>query len=140
MGVFGRVNIFTMSPREVQEIVEKTGGTAVQAASYVAGNKTEAIQALTNGAIDTSRGVLTAHSGKRLGTSVFKGVKDSARGDMLCTGLCAVSGVCETAAGVVVWIPMPVGKLCAVSALKGVSYCCMTIRDLCAGDPSNPLC
>ena len=140
MGIFKKANIFTMSPREVQKTIEATGANAVQAASYVAGNKTEAIQALTNGVVDTSRGVFTAHSGQRLGTSVFKGVKDSARGDILCTGLCAVSGMCETAAGIIVWIPMPTGKVCAMSALKGISYCCMTIRDLCAGDPSNPLC
>jgi len=136
MGIFKRANIFTMTPREVQEAVEQTG----QAASSVDGNKTESIQALTNGVVDTSRGALTTHSGSRLGTSVFKGAKDYTWGDMLCTGLCAASGVCETAAGIIVWVPLPSGKICTVSILKGISYGCMKIRDLCAADPTNPLC
>jgi hypothetical protein len=136
MKFFKARDLFTMTPREVQEAVEKTG----QAASYVAGNKTEALQALTNGVVDTSKGVLTTHSGARLGNSIFKGAKDYARGDVLCTGLCTVSGTCETVAAVIVWLPLPTGKICAISAFKGVSYTCMRIRDLCAGDPTNPLC
>lgn len=95
---------------------------------------------MTNGVIDTSRGALTTHSGQRAGTSLFKGAKDYARRDYVCTGLCAASAVCEIASGVIVWIPMPVGKICTVSGLKGISYGCMKIRDLCVLDPSNPLC
>lgn len=140
MSIFKKSNVFTMTPREVQETIKRTGSSAVEAASYVAGNKTEAIQALTNGVIDTSRGAVSAHSGQRAGVSIFKGAKDYARGDILCTGLCAVSTLCETTAGVIVWVPMPTGKLCTLSALKSVSYCCMKIRNLCAADPSNPLC
>jgi hypothetical protein len=140
MGIFKRTNIFSMTPREVQQTIEKTGATAAEAASYVAGNKTEAIQTITNGVIDTSRGVVTAQSGQRAGTSIFKGAKDYARGDILCTGLCAVSTVCESTSMVIVWIPMPVGKICTLGLLKGVSYGCMKIRDLCAAEPGNPIC
>lgn len=43
MGILKRVNIFSISSSEVQETIEQTGSNAVQAASYVAGNKTEAI-------------------------------------------------------------------------------------------------
>jgi hypothetical protein len=135
MSILKRANIFSMTPRQVQQIVEKTG----QEASYIAGNKTEAIQALTNGIIDSTKGAVTTHSGARVGASVFKGAKDYARGDVLCTGLCATSGICETAAGIIIWIPIP-GKICAVSTLKGISYGCMRIRDLCAAEPGNPLC
>jgi hypothetical protein len=140
MGIFQalgklRSNIFTMSPREVQEAVAKSG----QAASYVAGNKTEAIQHLTNGVIDSGKGVICIHSGGRVGVSIFKGVKDYFRGDVVCSGLCVVSGMCETTAGVLIWVPIP-GKICVVSGLKGVSLGCMKIRDLCAADPTNPLC
>lgn len=135
MSIFKRANIFSMTPREVQQAVLKTG----EEASYIAGNKTEAIQTITNGVMDTTKGAVTTHSGTRVGTSIFKGAKDYARGDVLCTGLCAASGICETAAGIIVWIPIP-GKICAVSTLKGVSYGCMRIRDLCAADPGNPLC
>lgn len=136
MKFFKKANVFTMTPREVQETVEKTG----QAASYVAGNKTEAIQALTNGIIDSAKGAVTTQSGARAGASIFKVAKDYARGDLLCTGLCAASVACETTAGIIIWIPMPVGKICTVSALKGISYGCMKIRDLCAAEPTNPLC
>ena len=129
--------IFKQSPREVQQQVEAVGNNAAQAA--VAGNQTEAIQAITNGIVDTTKGSVTAHSGKRVGNSGFKGVKDYAKGDVLCTGLCAVSGTCEVISGVIVWVPVP-GKIACVSALKAVSYGCMTIRDLCNADPNNPLC
>lgn len=135
MSIFKRANIFSMTPREVQLAVLKTG----EEASYIAGNKTEAIQTITNGIMDTTKGAVTTHSGTRVGTSIFKGAKDYTRGDVLCTGLCAASGICETAAGIIIWIPIP-GKICAVSTLKGVSYGCMRIRDLCAADPGNPLC
>ena len=132
MSIFKRANIFSMTPREVQQAVLKTG----EEASYIAGNKTEAIQTITNGIMDTTKGAVTTHSGTRVGTSIFKGAKDYARGDVLCTGLCAASGICETAASILVWVPIR-GKICA---LKGVSYCCMRIRDLCAAEPGNPLC
>jgi hypothetical protein len=78
-----RANIFAMNPLEVQETVEKTG----QAASYIAVNKTEAIQGLTNGIIDSGKGVVTIHIGGKAGISVFKGVKDYFRGDVIRTGL-----------------------------------------------------
>jgi len=94
MSILKRANVFSMTPREVQQRVAKTG----EEASYIAGNKTEAIQALTNGIVDSTKGAVTTHSGARVGTSVFKGAKDYARGDVLCTGLCATSGFCETAA------------------------------------------
>jgi hypothetical protein len=136
MSLFKRANIFTMTLREVQEAVEQTG----QAASYVAGNKTEAIQALTNGAIDSAKGAVTIHSGTRVGTSIFKGVKDYVRGDLICTGLCATSGICEITSGKIVWIPMPAGKICAVSVLKSISYGCIKICDLYAAESTNPLC
>ena len=131
--------IFKQSPREIQEEIARRGAESAEAASYIVGNKTEAIQTITNGAIDTAKGAVTTHSGSRVGNSVFKGVKDYSRGDYVCTTLCAVSGCCETAAGILVWTPIP-GKIIIVSGLKGISYGCMKVRDLCAMDPSNPLC
>ena len=131
--------IFKQSPREVQQKVEAAGNNAAQAASYVAGNKTEAIQAITNGIVDTTKGSVTAHSGKRLGNSVLKDVKDYTKGDVLCTVLCAVSGTCEVIAGVIIWVPVS-GKIVCVSGLKAISYGCMSIRDLCNAEPGNPLC
>lgn len=144
MGLFKRVNLFQMTPRQVQQAIEEQGletaDATVKGISYFVGNKTEALQALTNGAVDSSKGVLTAQSGHRLGTSFYSGAKDYAKGDYVCTGLCAVSGACELTCAILVWIPLPTGKICALSGLKGVSYTCMKIRNLCAGDASNPLC
>ena len=68
MTIFKRANIFLMSPREVQQAVLKTG----EEASYIASTKTEAIQALTNGLIDTTRGAVTTHSGARVGKAFLK--------------------------------------------------------------------
>ena len=135
MSIFKLSNLFSMTPQQVQQAVEKAG----ESASYIAGNKTEAIQGLTNGVIDITKGVFTTHSGSRVGQSIFKGFKDYSKGDPLCTGLCLASGICESVAGVLVWVPVP-GKICTVSTLKGISYGCMTIRDLCAAEPGNPLC
>lgn len=83
--------------------------------------------------------LLLTHSGSKIGNSIFKGAKDYSRGDYICTTLCAVLGCCETAASVLVWIPIP-RKIVVVSSLKGVSYGCMRVRDLCAMNPLNPLC
>ena len=91
---FKRTQIFSMTPRQVQEAVEKGG----DAASYIAGNST----ALVNGVIDSAKGVVMTNSGSRIGDSVFKGAKDYARDDVMCTGLCATSGVCETAVAIIV--------------------------------------
>jgi hypothetical protein len=133
--MFKPTNVFSMTPRQIQEKVAETGLEA----SYIAGNQTEAIQNLTNGAIDVSKGAFSTDSAARLARSSFKGAKDYTRGDLICTGLCAVSAVCETAAGILVWVPIP-GKICTLAALKSVSKFSITFRDLCAGDPTNPLC
>jgi len=103
------------------------------------GNKTEAVQTVTNGAIDTTKSVVSTHSGYRVGNSIYKGVKDHSKGDYVCTTLCVVSGCCETMAGVLVWTPIP-GKFIVLSGLKSISYGCMRFRDLCSGDPSSPIC
>jgi hypothetical protein len=122
-------------PREIQEAIEKSG----QAASCIAGNKTETIQALTTAIMDSSKVLVSVHNGGQAGVSFFKGVKDYFKGDVLCTGLYYLSGVCETTARIILWIPIP-GKICAVTVLKGASAFYMKMRDLCAIEPNNPLC
>ena len=120
------------SGEAVRDTIMKQGMKATEASAYFWGNTTKAVQ-------DTSKGALTAHSGKRLATTGFKATKDFSQGDLVCGTLCTVSACCETASGVVVWIPFP-GKICTLSGLKAISICCERVRDLCAGDPSNPLC
>ena len=116
----------------VRDTILEHGMKATEASAYFWGNTTKAIQ-------DTSRGALTAHSGKRLATTGFKATKDFGRSDPVCGTLCTVSACCETASAVVVWIPFP-GKICTLSGLKAISIGCERVRDLCSAEPSNPLC
>lgn len=116
----------------IRDTILKQGMKATEASAYFWGNATQAIQ-------DASKGTLTAHSTKRLGTTGFKAAKDFGQGDPICGTLCTVSACCETASGIVVWIPFP-GKICTLSGLKAISIGCERVRDLCAAEPGNPLC
>ena len=78
--------------------------------------------------------VAGGESASALGRIAFKTTKDLARGDTVCTGLCLVSGTCETIAlccSTVKFIPFR-GQI-YVSA-KVVSKGCMAFRNACAGD------
>ena len=116
----------------VRDTILKQGMKATEASAYFWGNATKAVQ-------DSSKGALTAHSGKRIATTGFKATKDFGRGDSVCGTLCTVSACCETVSGVIVWIPFP-GKICTLSGLKAISIGCERVRDLCAAEPSNPMC
>jgi hypothetical protein len=117
---------------EVRDNILKQGMKATEASAYFWGNATKAAQ-------DSSKGALTAHSGKRIATTSFKATKDFGRGDPICGTLCTVSACCETASAIILWIPFP-GKICTVSGLKAISIGCERVRDLCASEPSNPMC
>lgn len=108
------------------------GMKTTQSTAFFFENLTKTIQ-------ETGKGALTVDSGKRAGTGIFKASKDFARGDTICAGLCGVSAGCEVIAGVLIWCPIP-GKIVAVSTLKATSIGCQRFRDLCASDPSSPLC
>jgi hypothetical protein len=116
----------------VRDTILKKGMKTKESAAYFWGNATKAAQ-------DSSKGALTAYSGKRVATTGFKATKDFGRGDPLCGTLCTISACCETASAVIVWFPFP-GKICTLSGLKAISIGCETVRDLCAMDPSNPMC
>jgi hypothetical protein len=116
----------------VRDTILKQGMKVTEASAYFWGNMTKAVQ-------DSSKGALTAHSGKRLATSGFKATKDFGRGDPVCGALCIISLCCETPSAVVVWIPFP-RKSCTLSGLKATSVARERIRDLCGGDPGNLFC
>lgn len=84
--------------------------------------------------------MLTAQCGNRVGSGAYKATKDFVRRDMVCGTLCSVSIGCETACIAVTWIPIPSGKFTTIAILKGISHASTKFRDLCAGDPSNPVC
>ena len=116
----------------VRNTILQQGMKATEASAYFWGNATKAAQ-------DSTKGALTAHSGKRLATTGFKAAKDFGRGDPVCGSLCTISACCETVSGVIVWVLFP-GKICTLSGLKAVSIGCERVRDLCAGDLGNVLC
>ena len=69
-----------------------------------------------------------------LGRVAFKATKDAARGDNVCTGLCLVSGACETVAlccSTIKVIPFR-GRIYV--GAKIISKGCISFRDACAGE------
>jgi hypothetical protein len=117
---------------QVRDAILKKGYEATESAAFFWGNTTEALA-------NTGKGALTAQCGSRVGSGAFKATKDFSRGDIACGTLCSVSMGCEVACVVITWVPMP-GKFATIAILKGVSHGSTKFRDLCAGDPSNPLC
>ena len=121
-----------LNGNHLPDLILKQGYSATESADYFWGNTTEALA-------NTGKGALTAQCGSRVGSGAFKAAKDFSRGDIVCGTLCSVSMGCEVACGAIAWIPMP-GKFTTIAVLKGVSHGSTRFRDLCAGDPSNPLC
>ena len=116
----------------VRDAILNQGKTSTEGVAYFWGNVTKGVQESTKGAV-------TVDSGRRAGVGTFKASKDFARGDVICGGLCCVSIGCETVSSILVWCPIP-GKIVTISALKATSIGCQKFRDLCAADPSSPLC
>lgn len=117
---------------QVRDAILKKGYEVTESAAFFWGNTTEALA-------NTGKGALTAQCGSRVGSGAFKATKDFSKGDILCGTLCSVSMGCEVACVVITWVPMP-GKFTTIAILKGVSHGSTKFRDLCADDPSNPLC
>lgn len=116
----------------VRDAILKQGKTITEETAFFWGNLTQGIQ-------DCTKGSLMIDSGKRASVGTFKASKDFSRGDKVCGSLCCVSIACEAASSILVWLPIP-GKIVTVSALKATSVGCQKFRDLCAADPSLPLC
>eukprot|EP00980_Cylindrotheca_fusiformis_P030310 scaffold24649_cov2193-Cylindrotheca_fusiformis.AAC.14 len=118
---------------QVRDLILKHGYSATEAAAYSWGN-------ITQGVANTGKATLTAQCGNRVGSGAFKATKDFSRGDIICGTLCSLSIGCETACAVVTWLPIPTGKFATIAVLKGISHASTKFRDLCAMDPSNPVC
>ena len=122
----------------IRDAIIKAGLKAAEESGYAAGNTTERLVELASKAgpvID--RGTELVGGGETagaIGRIIFKTTKDIARGDGICTGLCLISGTCETIAfgcSTIKILPLR-GKLyvCAKIVSKG----CMAYRNLCAGE------
>lgn len=107
-------------------------------AAYVAGNKTDDVNQIARVAkTAVDGGVALCGGGEAstaLGTIVFKALKDMARGDATCTGLCCISGTCESVALLCSTVPIIPSRGRIYVGVKIVSRGCMTYRNLCAGE------
>lgn len=121
-----------------RDAIIKAGIKAAEESGDAAGNTTEKLGNIASGVGNTvDRGtelIGGSESATALGKIACKTTKDIVRGDALCTGLCLISGTCETIAlgcSTIKIIPFR-GRVyvCAKIVRKG----CMAYRNLCAGD------
>jgi hypothetical protein len=71
----------------VRYTILRQGMKSTEATAYFWSNVTKAVQ-------DSSKGAITAHSGKRIATTGFKATKDFNQSDLICGTLCTVSACC----------------------------------------------
>ena len=134
-----KISKLKVTPGEsVRDAMIKAGIKAVEDSGYAAGNTTEK---LVN--IATQSGQIVdrvtelgggGEAASALGKIVFKTTKDIARGDVVCTGCCIVSGTCETVAlccSTIKIIPFR-GRIYV--GAKIISKGCMSFRNACAGE------
>ena len=123
---------------EVRDAIIRAGIKAAEESGYTAGNQTDKLVTLADKfGTFVDRGTELAggsESASAIGRITFKTGKDIARGDSVCTGLCLISGTCETIAfgcSTIKVIPFR-GRIyvCAKVISKG----CMSYRNLCAGE------
>ena len=122
----------------VRDAIIQAGIKAAEESDYAAGNTTERLvnlAAKTGDVLDrgTELGLGTESAGA-LGRVAFKAIKDGARGDTVCTGLCLVSGTCETVAlccSTIKVIPFR-GRIYV--GAKIISRGCIAFRNACAGE------
>jgi len=122
----------------VRDAIIKAGTKIAEESGYAADNKTYKLLELSeNFASIFDRGTELAGGGESasaLGKIAFKTTKDIARGDTICTGLCAISGTCETVAlccSTIKAIPFR-GRIYV--GAKIVSVGCMSFRNACVGE------
>ena len=122
----------------IRDAIIKAGLKTAEESGYAAGNTTEKLVDLASKAekgVDIGTQLVGGgESAGALGRIVFKATKDVARGDSVCTGLCLISGTCETIALGCSMIKILPGRGRIYMYSKIVSKGCMSYRNLCAGD------
>lgn len=133
------LSTLNLTPGEtVRDALIQAGMKTAEEAGYAAGNTTDRLVSVASELghvvdLGTQLGG-GSESAAALGKIAFKTSRDIARGDTICTGLCVVSGVCETVAlgcSTIKIIPFR-GRIYV--CVKIVSKGCMTYRNLCAGE------
>lgn len=122
----------------VRDSIIKAGIKAAEEAGYAAGNRTEIMVELAQKAGNTvDKGTALvggSESASAIGRISFKATRDAARGDTVCTGLCIVSGACETVAlGCSTLNVIPFRGRIYIGA-KIISKGCIAFRNACAGE------
>jgi hypothetical protein len=128
-----------LTPGEnIRDALIKAGIKAAEESSYAAGNTTDKVIKLSEtlgGVVDRGTELIGGgESATAMGKIAFKGTKDIARGDSICTGLCVISGTCEAIAlccSTVKVIPYR-GRIYV--CVKIVSKGCISFRNACAGE------
>lgn len=122
----------------VRDTIIEAGKKALEESAYGAGNNTDEIikiaKRLEKGIDLGTKLGLGGESIGSLGRIGFKATTDIKRGDVVCTGLCAVSGTCETIAlgcTLIKFIPYR-GDVYVYAKL--ISIGCMSYRNLCSGE------
>ena len=122
----------------IRDGIIKAGIKAAEESGYAAGNPTEKfVEIASNAGNFVDRGTELVGGGdaaSALSRIAFKTTKDIARGDTVCTGLCLISGACETIAFGCSTIKMIPFRGRIYVGAKIVSKGCMTYRNLCAGE------
>jgi len=134
-----KISKLKVTPGEsVRDAMIKAGIKAVEESGYAAGNTTEKlVNIATQSGQIIDRATELGGGGEAasaLGKIVFKTTKDIARGDVVCTGCCIVSGTCETVAlccSTIKIIPFR-GRIYV--GAKIISKGCMSFRNACAGE------
>lgn len=123
---------------QLRDALIQIGMKTAEESAYVAGNNTDKVIKLSENlggfADRTTEFVGGTESSAALGKILFKTTKDVARGDSVCTGLCAISATCETVAiccSTVKSIPFR-GRI--YIGAKMISRGCMSFRNACAGE------
>ena len=122
----------------VRDSIINAGIKAAEESAYSAGNTTEKlVNIASNVGNAVDRGTELAGGGESaaaLGKIAFKTTKDLARGDTVCTGLCLVSGSCETVALICSTVKIIPFRGRIYVGAKVVSKGCMAFRNACAGE------
>ena len=122
----------------LRDAVINSGMTVLQESADVVGNNPDEIALLAETAGNIVDGGIALAGGTEsagaLGKILFKTSKDVARGDTVCTGLCVVSGTCESVALCCSTIKIIPYRGRIYVGAKIISKGCMTFRNACAGE------
>jgi hypothetical protein len=128
----------TTPGENIRDAVINSGMTVLQESADVVGNNPDEIALLAETAGNIVDGGIALAGGTEsagaLGKILFKTSKDVARGDTVCTGLCVVSGTCESVALCCSTIKIIPYRGRIYVGAKIISKGCMTFRNACAGE------